>query len=54
MPCIWLKPALKGEDDGKGELSYNCPLYKTSLRVSEGAPGIQFSGMFKFVSHLGE
>ncbi|CAM9624364.1 unnamed protein product, partial [Sphacelaria rigidula] len=33
MPCIWLKPAVKDADGGKAESSYNCPLYKTSLRA---------------------
>eukprot|EP00752_Nemacystus_decipiens_P017827 g15983.t1 len=33
MPCIWLKPSKKEEDDGRAALTYNCPLYKTSLRA---------------------
>ncbi|CAM9811966.1 unnamed protein product [Ascophyllum nodosum] len=33
MPCIWLKPAVNAGDDGKVASSYNCPLYKTSLRA---------------------
>lgn len=37
MPCIWLKPAKKEDDDGSAAKTYNCPLYKTSLRVSERA-----------------
>lgn len=37
MPCIWLKPAVKAEEDRENNsiCSYNCPLYKTSLRVRE-------------------
>ncbi|CAM9867880.1 unnamed protein product [Laminaria digitata] len=35
MPCIWLKPSKKEEGGGEGSEtpSYNCPLYKTSLRA---------------------
>ncbi|CAN0046856.1 unnamed protein product [Scytosiphon promiscuus] len=33
MPCIWLKPSRKEDDDGSAAKTYNCPLYKTSLRA---------------------
>ncbi|CAM9419510.1 unnamed protein product [Ectocarpus fasciculatus] len=33
MPCIWLKPSRKEDDDGSAGKLYNCPLYKTSLRA---------------------
>lgn len=33
MPCIWLKPDLREQKDGDAGGTYNCPLYKTSLRV---------------------
>lgn len=39
MPCIWLKPSKKEEDDGSAATIYNCPLYKTSLRVSACGEG---------------
>jgi len=39
MPCIWLKPSKKEDDDGSAAKTYTCPLYKTSLRVRDGPRG---------------